>query len=280
MAQIQALNRHLVEGVELVGYHMDHRRAFPGQWVPVRLYWKATGEPMAREDPQILIELVDENENEIFANTLWPVPSMPPAVWEANAIYVTQAAVGLPQTALPGELFLTVTPLLQAPKQTSAERLYLERMMTTGGIDEVKFKDAPLNRQATFASAVRLLGYQVSSNTVKPGDGFTVSLYWKVLESPPADYTVFIHLLDAKGELITQFDRPAGGNASPMSTWQVGQVLRDIYPLSVPPDAPAGSCTIRMGMYLWPSMERLPVSVDGRVLERDAIDLGVVQIRR
>jgi len=279
MLQMEVLNIRLVEGVELVGYYVADSRVFPGQWVPISLYWKATGDPADRQDPLIRLEMVDEGGNTISSSdNLWPVPSMPPQVWQTNTIYVTRFVLGLPPKGLPGELHLTVTSLLEVSQSARKERVYLGKLLTTGGTDEVKLEDVPLNRKETFAAALRLLGYRVSSDVIRPGDSFTVSLFWKVLEHSTADYTVFIHLLDAKGELITQFDRPAGGTTTPTSTWQVGQVLRDTYPLSIPRDTPAGSYVIRMGMYLWPSMERLPVSIEGEVMENDFVDLGTIQI--
>ena len=60
--------------------------------------------------------------------------------------------------------------------------------------------------------------------------------------------------------------------------WQVGQVLRDTYPLPIPSDASAGIYTVRVGMYTWPSLERLPISMDS-VSVGDSIDLGSIQIQ-
>jgi hypothetical protein len=278
LAQVQLVERPLAEGVELVGYRTGDDRASPGEWLPVSLYWRATGEPVGRQDPRILLQLVDQSGNAVSSHTLWPVASMPPSVWQADAVYVTQTSLGLPDGQLPQELSLTVTPLLNSP-QAGGEPVYLARLVTTGGIEEVTLEHVPLNREETFAAVLRLLGYELSPDAVRPGDSLAVSLYWSVLEPPAGDYTVFIHLLDENGDLITQFDRPAGGDMTPTSTWAVGQVLRDTYPLSIPQDATGGSYTLRMGMYLWPSMERLPVSTKGRLAENDFIDLGTVQVR-
>ncbi len=278
LAHAQVLNRQLGEGVELVGYHTDGDRVSPGQWVFVRLYWRAIGAPSERHDPKILVEMLDKSGNVVASNTLWPIPSMPPSVWEANAVYISQTALGLPQMDLPEELFLTITLLSKASQQMDSERVFLGQMMTTGGITEVKLEDVPFNRQATFMPALRLLGYQISSNVIKPGGSFVVSLYWEVLEPPPVDYSVFIHVLNNKGELFTQYDRPAGGNITTTSTWQVGQILRDSYPVAVPQDALAGNYTVHIGMYTWPSMDRLPIVVDGEMVENSILDLDMVQI--
>lgn len=278
LAQAQLLNKPFVAGLELVGYYTDGDRVFPGQWVPVQLYWRAVGEPSERQDPKVLVEMLDKSENVVASHALWPIPSMPPSVWETNVIYVSQAKLGLPQRELPEELFLTITPFLKESQQMHNQRVFLGRLMTTGGITEVKLEDAPLNWQATFTPALRLLGHQTSSDVTRPGDTLAVSLYWEVLEPPAADYSVFIHLLNDKGKLLAQYDRPAGGNMATTSTWQAGQILRDIYPVAVPQDAPVGRYTIRIGMYMWPSMERLPIIVGGKGIENSILELDIVQI--
>ncbi|NIV33213.1 MAG: hypothetical protein GWN58_28335, partial [Anaerolineae bacterium] len=69
---------------------------------------------------------------------------------------------------------------------------------------------------------------------VIPGMVLPIDLYWEALQEPSDDYTVFIHVYDDAGNLVTQYDRPAGGEGQPTSSWQVGQVLRDTYPLMIP----------------------------------------------
>jgi 4-amino-4-deoxy-L-arabinose transferase-like glycosyltransferase len=285
LAKARALGVQFAEGVELVGYCVDDctgdSRVFPGQWLPVSLYWKASGEPDNRQDSQVHVTLVDEQGSTIASQAAWPVPSMPPDVWSPDEVYLMRTVLGLPSQELPAHLFLTVAPMPgtgQEPRQSDIDRVHLGEIMTVGGLGQVEPEDVPNARQEIFASVVKLVGYEISPDAIGPGDSLTISLYWRVLEKPPADYTVFIHVLNDSGELVTQFDRPAGGNAAPTSTWQAGQTLRDAYPLSVPEDVSPGTYTIRTGMYIWPSMERLPISIRGKAVEKSFIDLCTVRI--
>ena len=151
-------------------------------------------------------------------------------------------------------------------------------MIGVGAVVEVQAETIPNPRREVFASTLALRGFELPRADVSRGDVVPVSLFWEVLEEPVADYTVFVHVLDDGGELVTQFDRPPGGGTAPTSTWQVGQVLRDTYPLPIPYDVPAGTYTVRIGMYTWPSLERLSISLDG-VSVGDSVDLGSVRIQ-
>lgn len=104
-----------------------------------------------------------------------------------------------------------------------------------------------------------------------------VKLFWHVLETPPADYTVFVHVINDQGQLVTQFDRPPGGGTSPTTLWQPGQTLLDTYPVPIPADLPSREYAVQVGMYTWPSLERQPVSIDGTSVG-DTVLLGMVRV--
>ena len=115
--------------------------------------------------------------------------------------------------------------------------------------------------QVDLGHRVRLLGYDLDSRAVKPGDIIHLTLYWQCLKEMDEDYTTFTHLLD-KGNLIWgQMDRqPLGG---PTSAWFVGMIGADRYDIAVAPDAPPGEYQIEVGMYLLETMERLTAVDEG-----------------
>jgi hypothetical protein len=76
---------------------------------------------------------------------------------------------------------------------------------------------------------------------------------------------------------VSGFDRPAGGEALPTSAWQPGSILRDSYPLTIPETLPPGEYAIHVGMYTWPALVRLPITV-GQTPAGDSIDLARIQI--
>ena len=95
------------------------------------------------------------------------------------------------------------------------------------------------------------------------GEPVTLTLYWEALQPPAADYTIFVHLHDASGELVAQHDGQPAEGRYPTSIWDVGDVVATSHPIILPPDT-EGPYLIFAGLYEWPSLERLPVHQDGQ----------------
>lgn len=84
------------------------------------------------------------------------------------------------------------------------------------------------NRLDLAYGPLMLLGYA----TEETGEALTLSLFWRVNERMPADYTSSVQLFDAAGNRLAQDDRSPGGVFYPTSLWKPGEILRDIHPLS------------------------------------------------
>jgi hypothetical protein len=87
----------------------------------------------------------------------------------------------------------------------------------------------------------------------------TIALDWLPMSAPQHDYTVFVHLLDARGEMVGQGDRPPLGGLYPTSDWRPGDRIRDTYSVGV--SAPPAE--LRLGLYDRATMQRLPVAGGG-----------------
>jgi hypothetical protein len=105
-----------------------------------------------------------------------------------------------------------------------------------------------------------------------------VTLYWRTPAPPAQDYTVFVQLLNEAGQLVAQKDNPPGQGLYPTSAWVADQIFADPYPIALPSALPAGSYRLIAGMYLYPSLERLPVTREGQIVgdfvEIESITLG------
>ena len=123
-----------------------------------------------------------------------------------------------------------------------------------------------------FGDQVQLLGYRVEAAE----DALSVVLGWRVEDSLANDYTVFVHLLTADGSLVAQSDAAPHWVAQwPTSRWAQGEVVLDGHRLPLPSDLPAGEYRLRVGLYDWQTLERLPlVDLSGQPVG-DAADLGV-----
>jgi hypothetical protein len=131
-----------------------------------------------------------------------------------------------------------------------------------------------------IGNAFTLLGYRLQKySPLRPGNSFKVYLYWQCLVSVPQDYTVFVHLLDASGALRAQRDTAPRNGTYPTSIWQSGEVIPDAYTLVIPHDAAPGDYRLAVGMYQWPSLQRLPVTdADGHALGDQAVLPITVQV--
>jgi 4-amino-4-deoxy-L-arabinose transferase-like glycosyltransferase len=98
---------------------------------------------------------------------------------------------------------------------------------------------------------------QVTENTL------TLTPSWDVREDRLADVYTFIHILDARGRRIAQFDTPLDDGL--YQTWQSGQQFGTPLPISLPSDIPAGRYRVTLGAYTPATGERLPL-VHGQAL--------------
>ena len=140
---------------------------------------------------------------------------------------------------------------------------------------------------AVFGGALRLLGYDLSATTVRAGETLTVTLYWQALQSPLPDYSMFVHMYLPGGDAgaagvspqpAAQNDGAPCGQSFPTPRWQTGEIVVDERALTVPADFQFGSAALGLGVYGWPSLERLPVAGPVPLLTGDRVRLGEIKV--
>jgi hypothetical protein len=130
----------------------------------------------------------------------------------------------------------------------------------------------------SLADVVHLTGYALDTSMLYPGGTMTVTLSWRAPVSPVDNYVVFAHLLNEDGVLVAQRDDEPAGGRYPTSAWPAESTFVDGFPLELPADMPPGDYRLLVGMYRWPSLERLPVLGDVPGAENDTIELGRVRV--
>jgi uncharacterized membrane protein len=146
--------------------------------------------------------------------------------------------------------------------------------------EKLLFEAPPVQHpvQAGFAAKVSLLGYDLDPPELEPGSTLRLTLYWQAQAEMDQDYTVFVHLLDAEGRLVAQHDGQPGGGSLPTSSWVGGEVIADEHPLGLDLNLPPDSYRLEVGLYLWPTMERLPVLDETGQVQADKAVLGEVRV--
>lgn len=90
-----------------------------------------------------------------------------------------------------------------------------------------------------------------------------LTLYWRSDAPAPAAYDVFVHLLDADGNIVAQTDRQPVNGLAATDVWQPADLIRDPVPFALPDSLPPGRYELRLGVYLRETGQRLPVSSGG-----------------
>jgi hypothetical protein len=125
-----------------------------------------------------------------------------------------------------------------------------------------RFDGPPISHplRATLGDQVELLGYDLSTGTLAPGDTLTLTLYWRALAEMDDSYTVFAHLVAPDGSLSGQRDSPPLDGTYPTILWLPGEVVTDTYEIPVRADAPPGAHRLAVGMYVAETGARLLIA--------------------
>jgi hypothetical protein len=109
---------------------------------------------------------------------------------------------------------------------------------------------------ANFGDQVRLSGYTFDYSTR------TLSLAWQASPRAWADYTVFVHMVDAEGNRLAPRAGLAGADAQPpipTTQWTRGEVVLDQRVVPLPERPAAGGYRLVVGLYRADTGERLPL---------------------
>jgi hypothetical protein len=131
-----------------------------------------------------------------------------------------------------------------------------------------------------FPPEMRLLGYAVKADQVRPGEAVEVTLYWQSLAAMDRDWSVFVHVVDEAGIVVAQRDTYPGLGLMPTRKWKVGQTLADTYVIALPPATYApGKANIEIGLYDYATDDRLLiVTLASPDAGRDALTLAPLTI--
>jgi hypothetical protein len=128
-------------------------------------------------------------------------------------------------------------------------------------LSEADRQAVPQQLTVLFDDQIALLGYDVSTFEVRPGEDLFVTLYWHAVAKTTNDYSVFVHLLDGNDIIVAQRDSYPGKGNYPTSRWTPGEVIADSYRLALPLTTYTPSTArLEVGLYDYATWRRLPTS--------------------
>lgn len=135
--------------------------------------------------------------------------------------------------------------------------------------------DRPLQElDAQVGAEAKLHGYALGE-PAQPGRPLGLTLWWQVLADVPDERSVMVQLRDAAGREVVHADGAPAAGSKPTSTWRAGDLVLDAREIALPADLPPGEYTLVLGMYRWPSLERLPLAIAGARQPEDILSIPV-----
>jgi hypothetical protein len=226
--------------------------------VEVDLFWQALAAPA--EDFLPRLQLASSDGTVFAEGTAKPViGTYPTAWWQDGELVRDPQALPIPATMQEGRYSLGLSLVRAADGVRCAIRpagdaqggtvLPLAEIEVQGREHVYQPGSALFSQKNQFGPFVELTGYDLLPAMHSPGSPLEVTLHWHVLQTPDRDYHVFVHLLDASGEIVAQHDGPAGGGTLPALGWLPGEYLIDPHSLDLPSDLPEGDYRLAVGLY-------------------------------
>jgi hypothetical protein len=241
----------------VVGWELDEQVVRPGDLsasVEVVVYWEAVA-PDGR-DYLAFSKLLGRGHQLAGDVTRHPVDGMvPTSLWQPGQVWRDRYRVPVFEDVLAPSLLRLEVGLYdpQAREDLGSVRVGEAKLAPPAAQTA---PDHPL--EVALDDGVALLGYDLPSRSVAPGETITLTLHWEAQAAPSADYQVFVHLLGAGPEPVAQGDGPPLEGDYPTSVWAAGEVIVDPHAIVLPADVPPGRYRLLVGMYDLDTLARLP----------------------
>jgi len=252
-------------GVRLVGIVPPAPVVDAGGYLPFTLFWYALEAPGC--DYTARLTLVDGDGTVWGEELLTPGrESFPTSMWEAKELVRDGHSFVIPAITPSGEYTVNVELVTEAGEPVRAPAPFLRVDVRA---PDRRFDVPPIEylTTASFGNLAYLLGYDLPEVKVGPGAELSITLYWQPQSTAETGYTVFVHLLDAEGQLVAGSDSVPSAGVRPTTGWLPGEAIADTHVVDVPDTALAGDYFLEVGIYDPASGVRLMVSDDqGQVI--------------
>lgn len=253
-----AAEAEIGRALTLRGFDLPQEQYRPGHNIAVQALWCVRRQP--DKDYLLRLQLVDMS-GEMVAESFNSLtrPDYPPTQWQKDELLMGRAALTIPAWVAAGsyEMQLAVVdPVTKEPLPVGG--LFGNEMFSLGMVESVEwplvseFPAIPTPLRADFGQPLmaELHGYELSSAQPEAGENLTLTLFWRGRSNMIASsYSVFVHLADESGQIISQGDSLPAYGFRPTTSWRDGEVIVDEHRVSVPEWAAPGTYQVWVGFY-------------------------------
>jgi hypothetical protein len=217
---------------------------------PVRLYWVNDG---IQPGEQFYVRLIDDLEQEWGKGTCVFDPTFGDVItWQRYDIFAVDCEMILLPGTPPGLYLLRAgirrsdgTPIGEVYPPPSQGTVEVKRPMRYF-VDKEVVVDYCVDRN--LSEQLELVGYDYVSAIYRPREKVAITLYWRARQGRLGDYTIHITLTGSgPGQHAAWTGKPVNGRY-PTSLWQEGELVRDPWLLTLPPNLPTGNYKLAVWM--------------------------------
>jgi mannosyltransferase len=248
-----AIDADFGSGLRFLGFD---RFSHDGGWLHYVLYWQA--QQLLERNCSLTLNLEDRDGNEYLRqDQALSTPYFLPPAWPLQTPIQGRVDVLLPADlpAITYRVHLRVLDpetqrnldMLDAQGNPLGQALLLEELSLSKGAlasTPVSVKN-PLGVEMT--DHLQLLGYELTTTTISPGDTLPLTLWWQSSDRPTQDHQARFRLLDNRKGVIWEAEQPLVLGYS-TARWQAGEVNRGVYRLAIPSRVPGGEYSLQAGI--------------------------------
>jgi hypothetical protein len=252
---------------ELLGYTLKQDHVAPDGLLDIVLFWRATA--VLDREYTARVQLVNLPASAAWASSQ---PFSPGGGSTANGYPLDRFASELHELRVypdappyAGRISVQMMDVAARKPLTlpdGTDRLILPPLIRLDGMGA----DLPHSLNYHFEPGIELWCVSVQPD----GNNMSVELGWHVSATPNTDMNLFLHGLDAEGNLVEQQDSAPLGAEYPPTLWLPGQNLSRQYSLPANP----AITQVALGLYI-PGGDRLPATQEGQPVPDNRVILPV-----
>ena len=257
------------DDIALTGFFLDPLYLNPGNTrVDLALNWQSLGD--FNEDYVLFVHLVSVDGEKIDQIDRRPLgEAYPTYLWHKDEAFTDIYHFYIPADVKPGKYRFLVgwvdvatgkrLPVIIDENVSELDAVAVGILT----VPDVAYEDyvPTVKTSASFGDShiIELTGYDINVDKLAEQNVLDLTFSWQSPSGVPLDYTIFVHVIDADGELVAQSDSVPSSGRFPTSLWLAGESVYDKHQLQLPSNIQSvDQLDIKVGFYYWATGERLP----------------------
>ena len=222
--------------LELVGFQSNELELDSN--LDVTLFWQPAKK--IGRDVELVIELYDRTQDvTVISKEDWPLNgAFRVRAWRPDQVMPLSYSLGVRPNLSAGHYQLQVGLI----DQLSRQRIPLVTGQKAAIVKTFEIAGPQILTDINFGNFFRLEGYTLAPTS----EGLKILLFWRAIESPDSDYTLFVHIVNSDDQIVAQKDGQPFNGRYPTSTWPPGELFVEERFLPAVPD---GEYRIFIGWY-------------------------------